>query len=337
MSKEGPSRKKQSRRKRHEKAAVRDLELKATREKNQREKLQREKNAEEERQVVELAEAIEIEIVMAETIAAEDAVAAEKEDAKATKKKNLVRRKRERKKSDFKTPHEKSVKKSVTIVPVTNKTEAKIQKWTTDVGKVGSTNATNHPQHSNLIVAKFAKMQSGKKHSESGKKYPERMIAKVGDNCLLTPHRDGHIPEIETVQYLCEKPRNRQKPLFYIKSIPVFTTMVYPIVVENLGENMDLFVSCNPKFQIPNWVLEGSKKMANLFIEDKNVSFIRVHSEAVAKIIAKKLNGGEKDKMGTAKDDNVWSLKGDAIKRPRMMSVLTQQEIVDIIEENLKA
>jgi len=243
---------------------------------------------------------------------------------KQTKSKPVTRTNLKDKNLSGKEQEHMSPESARKIVPITKGTEEALQEWTGNVGEVGVTNIA--PTQKCLIAVVFG--------------CDKRSDTLIAYNALeeevygLTPHKDGHIPK-KGVRCLCEKPRLELRPLFYTKDRSIYTTMVYPLVVEDFSEDIELLVSCDSKIAIPDWVVvERARKMATLLIEDNACSAIKIkYSSPIAKAVVRKLNDAEREKMGTIGRENEWKLRDGLIERPSVFSALDQQEIIDLISE----
>ena len=244
---------------------------------------------------------------------------------KQTKSKLVTRTNlKDKKPSDKMQKHSnpKSVRKTMLI---TDKTEKTLQEWANNVGKVGATNTV--PPKKCLTTVVFGCSKSG-----SGTLIAYNALE--GEVYGLTPHYKGYKPE-EGMRYFCEEPQLKSKPLFYTNGKPIYKVMVYPLTMESVNENIELFISHDSKIAIPNWIMiEEAKKMATVLVEDGKCSAIRIkYSSLIAKAVVRKLNGAEEEKMGTVGKGNVWRLVEGVIERPPIFSALEQQEVIDLISE----
>lgn len=222
----------------------------------------------------------------------------------------------------------KSVQK---IIPITDETAKVLQRWTGNIGEVGTTNiSTVQKKHPELTTKIFSCMSVGDYNTLITYDAREEKV------CGLTPHNKGYEPK-EGIRYLCEKPWPEAEPLFHTPRTkrPIYTTMVYPLVMKFANENIELLVSYDSAIAIPSWILmKETEKIATILIKDGGCSAIRInHFSFMAKSIVKKLNKMEEEKTGTKGKDNMWKLVEGIIERPPIFSALNQQEVIDLISE----
>ncbi len=228
-------------------------------------------------------------------------------------------------------PSHSSPKSVQKIIPITDETAKVLRKWTGNVGEVGTTNiSTIQKKHPELITEIFSCMSVGDYNTLIT--YDARKEKVFG----LTPHNKGYKPK-EGIRYLCEKPRPEAEPLFHTPGTkrPIYTTVVYPLVMKFANENIELLVSYDSEIAIPSWILmKETEKIATILIKDGGCSAVRInHFSFMAKSIVRKLNKMEEEKTGTKGKDNMWKLVEGIIERPPIFSALNQQEVIDLISE----